>query len=220
MVRTVAARGLMLSCVDAWGWTGGIVPDPLKKDVRLEVQDAALPWVEPGSLVFPLSHYRWHASNYQHTFLAIAVNQTRLYYHRAEDMGMIPDLEQVLSMTDGTILKAPGTAGDGESNSVVVEDLNGLAFWYDHMNAMNIVPALKPGVSVRRGDKLGLTGNTWRGQPVSDPHLHAELRVGEPVRDTFPLIVSAYLTTYPGSVLPVAGGWRHLWVNGTIALGL
>src|SRR5690606_2277847 len=56
---------ILLSCTRTW--TGGKFGDKLKKDVRLEVKDAAEPWVVPGSVVFPIRDYRWRTSNYQHT---------------------------------------------------------------------------------------------------------------------------------------------------------
>ena len=59
---------------------------------------------------------------------------------------------------------------------------------------------------------MGLTGNTWRGAPVRDPHLHLEARdaTTDIFRNSFPMIVAAYRASYSGESMPIAGGWRHL----------
>jgi hypothetical protein len=201
------------------GWTGGIVKDELEKDVRLEVQDAKIPWYDAGRFVYPIRNYRWRAVNYQHTFLGLAVNQASVYYHRGEDLGMLPDRNAAVASTAGQIGKVPGPQGDGASNSFFLHAA-GLVFRYAHMNTPNILPEMKPGVRVSQGQKLGLTGNTWRGRPVRDPHLHVEIRdeASGKLRNTFPWIVAAYRNSFPGDLLPIAGGWRHLWAGDTIEL--
>ena len=202
------------------GWLGGIEPDHLDKDVRLEVKDAALPFYDGNRFVFPIRNYRWRAMNYQHTYLGVVVNQAKLYYHRGEDMGMIPDREQTLAMTKGVVTKVPGPLGDGDSNDFQFGDPTGLAFYYAHMNSPNVLPELVPGSCLRQGDMLGLTGNTWQGKPVEDPHLHVEVGVkgAEAFHHSFPIFVAAYRHDYPEELLPIAGGWRHLWEGGTLEL--
>ena len=216
----VAVNGISLLVACTRGWTGGIEPDALAKDVRLEACDASRPWYSGGRLVFPVRNYRWHAMNYQHTYLGLAVNQAKLYYHRGEDFGMIPDLEQALAVTNAVVTVAPGPDGDGDSNSVMLEDRAGLRFLYAHMNAAHIRKELRPGAKITGGEALGLTGNTWAGQPVSDPHLHvdAKEKLTDRYINTFPLIAAAYRTNYPAELLPVAGGWRHVSAGGSITL--
>lgn len=202
------------------GWLGGIEPDRLAKDVRLEVKDAALPFYEANRFVFPIRNYRWRAMNYQHTYLGVVVNQARLYYHRGEDMGMIPDREETLAMTEGEVTHVPGPSGDGDSNDFLFDDTARLAFYYAHMNAPNILPELQPGSHLRQGDMLGLTGNTWQGKPVEDPHLHVEVhsRSTDAYHHSFPIFVAAYRHDFPEELLPIAGGWRHIREGETLKL--
>lgn len=216
----VAVNGISLLAACTRGWAGGIETDPLAKDVRLEALDASVPWYTGGRLVFPVRNYRWHAMNYQHTYLALAVNQAKLYYHRGEDFGMIPDLDQVLAISDAVVTKVPGPDGDGDSNAVTLEDRTGLRFLYVHMNAGHIRKDLRPGAMVAGGEALGLTGNTWAGGPVGDPHLHIDAKQKRTGRymNTFPLIAAAYHASYPAELLPVAGGWRHVLAGGSITL--
>lgn len=214
-------NGLAILLSNSKGLSGGIRADSLAKDVRLEVADAAGQWPMPSRLVFPIRDYRWHAMNYQHTFLGIAVNQAKLYYHRGEDMGMIPDRELSLAMADAEVEKVPGPTGDGASNSVAFKGPARFGLRYAHMNTPNIFASLQPGVTVRSGAPLGLTGNTWNGRPVSDPHLHIEVKdaaADDMFRNSFPWIVEAFRASYPGELLPIAGGWRHLYAGETIEL--
>jgi murein DD-endopeptidase MepM/ murein hydrolase activator NlpD len=214
----ISINGLSVLLSLTQGWTGGIDPEPLSKAVRLEVQDASLPWVGTQPMTFPIRNYLWQCSNYMHTFLGIAVNQQKLYYHRGEDYGMIPDREAVLAMSDGTIVTMPGSKGDGESNSVAYDTFEGSRIVYDHMNSPHIRSDLGPGRHVRIGEVLGLTGNTWQGKPVDDPHLHVEVQAGTQRRNSFPCLVAAYQQSHPGAVLSIGGGWRHVWKGDTIEL--
>jgi hypothetical protein len=202
-------------------WSGGYAKDPLAKDIRLEIRDASTPWVAPDRFVFPIRNYRWRVMNYQHTYLGVVVNQARLYYHRGEDMGMIPDLEHALAMERFKVVKTPGPKGDGASNSVVLDDTIGLSFRYAHMNTPNILPEVRPDAWINQGQALGLTGNTWRGGPVNDPHLHVQAtdpRKGDVFRNTFPMFVAAYRKSFPGEPMPIAGGWRHLFAGESLTL--
>jgi len=217
MPVSVDGVNILVNATKAWVSLGG--QPVIRKDVRLELADASLPFYDPGRFVFPIKNYRWRVMNYQHTWMGIAVNQAKLYIHAGEDMGMIPDREDVLAITDGVVKTVPGPNGDNASNAVYIEDPSGLSFRISHMNTPNIRPDLQPGVAVKKGEKLGLTGNTWQGKPVTDPHLHVSAATSNRTgRHSFPIIVNAYLNSFPGSVLPVAGGWRHLWAGSGVEL--
>ncbi len=216
----VDVNGVAVLLSNSRGLSGGIRPDPLTKDVRLEVADTPDVWATKSRLSFPIRNYRWHAVNYQHTYLGVAVNQAKLYFHRGEDMGMIPDRDLAVAMADVEVAIVPGSSGDGASNTIVLKSDAGFSLRYAHLNAPHIFPGLEPGVTLTSGAPLGLTGNTWSGRPVRDPHLHVALEdnVTQGCRNTFPLMVAAYRASYPGEPLPVAGGWRHLYANESIQL--
>ena len=213
---TVNGVAVLVACTR--GWAGGIFADGLTRDVRLEVSDARTPWTEPERFVYPIRNYRWRASNYQHTYLGVVVNQARLYYHRGEDLGMIPDLEQTRAMSDGRLSRVPPPGGDGDSNDLWVEDAGGMTTRYLHMNAAGIDPLLSEGDGVRQGQALGLAGNTYAGHCSPSPHLHVSMHDGDVYRNTFPLFVAAYRHRFPGELLPIAGNVRHLYAGEEITL--
>ncbi len=202
------------------GWLDGTVPDEIDGDVRLEVMDADEAWYGPERFTYPIADYRWRAMNYQHTWLGICVHQGALYYHRGEDMGMIPDRGAALAITDAIVKTNPAPHGDGRSNGFVISDATGLTYRYAHMNSPNIRVNLEPGGPVAKGEKIGLTGETWNGKPQQvDPHLHLGIEDAEGRRrNSYPLIVAAYQSAWPRESLPVAGGWRHLWAGEEIEL--
>ncbi len=210
--------GLRILVSGLRGAAGGIVPDPLEKDVRLEIQDASLPFYARKRLVFPVADERWAASSYRNTFLGLAPGQPRIYYHRGEDFGHVPDRDDVVTMTDGSVATIPGPHGDGASNSVVIRDLKGVAIRYAHMNALHLRRGLQPGDEVRCGERLGKTGNTWQGLPSEDPHLHIEAKLHGTFLNSFPLVVEAYRRVHPDEILAVAGGVRYLYAGEEIEL--
>ncbi len=210
--------GLQILVSGLRGASGGIVPDPLEKAVRLEIQDASLPFYARKRLAFPVANERWAASSYRNTFLGLVPGQPRLYYHRGEDFGHVPDRDDVVTMTDGSVEKIPGPHGDGASNSVIVRDPKGVAIRYAHMNSLYLRRDLRPGDEVRCGERLGRTGNTWKGLPSEDPHLHVEAKLNGTFLNSFPLLVEAYRRAHPDEILAVAGGVRYVYAGDEIEL--
>lgn len=213
-------NGLAILMSNSRGLSGGIRPDEIAKAVRFEVADSVNAWTEPWKLTYPIRNYRWHAMNYQHTYLGVAVNQAKLYFHRGEDMGMIADHELAVAIADGVVKQIPGPKGDGASNAVILANEAGFDIRYAHMNTPYIFPRLQPGVALRSGAPLGLTGNTWNGGPVRDPHLHWNLddSATGTIRNPFPLAVEAFRRSFPEEPLPIAGGWRHVYAGGSLRL--
>lgn len=178
-------------------------------DVRLSVLPATYNW-GPSDLRFPLRDYRWRANSYNNTWAAL-VPQNKLYYHRGEDFGAIPDLTPVQAVRDGFVIASPLSQPQG-SNTLAIAHDDGHAFAYAHMNLDQIDPALVVGATVRAGQVLGRTGCTWDSRPCQhhDPHLHLGLHVDARrgyARSPYPYLVDAYFREYDDPVLPVAGGY-------------
>ncbi len=201
----------------------------LKKAVRLSVLDAAEPW-GPTNLVFPIDNYRWRSSTYNNTWSGL-VPYNRLYYHRGEDLGAIPDQLPVAAMFSGTVVRTPRTQGRPiGSNHVAIEGPAGVVALYGHMNYEHIDPAIVMGAKIQAGQLLGRTGSTWNGarNQKNDPHLHISLHrpladaaadVPFPIRSSaFPMLVAAYFRKYPDPVLAIAGGYRFVTPGETLEL--
>ncbi|CAN5266196.1 hypothetical protein BH23BAC1_BH23BAC1_47310 [soil metagenome] len=133
-----------------------------------------------------------------------------MYYHRGEDFEIIPDKLDVIAPFDGKIVKSPVPEGDGKSNSLAIENNDGIVILFAHMNIENIKPGLLVGTKVKRGEVLGKTGMTWDGRmsQISDPHLHLELFYQDIKLASFPYVIEAYFKDYSDEVLAVAGGYR------------
>lgn len=202
---------------------GGLHTIPLDKAVRLCVLAADLPWVLED-LVDPMPDGRWRASNYIHTWNGfVHVVEYRqppsVYYHRGEDLGAYPDRHPFVSCIDGICKACPPSKGDGDSNIIQVENEEmGIGICYCHANADTINPELVEGRRIIKGERLALTGSTWAGHCITDPHLHMGFyRAGKDKNveavNAYASYVAAYRKRFPNELLPVAGGYRFTRVN-------
>ncbi len=163
----------------------------------------------PASVVFPIRQYRWRSAAYNNTWSSL-VPFNKLYYHRGEDYGAIPDKLDVVAPINGTITVSPLPAGDGKSNAIFIGNSQGITFRISHMNTETIQAAYPAGTKVEAGTVLAKTGMTWDGRKsqTHDPHCHVELMHGETKLASFPYLMEAYLRAYPDSVLAIAGGYQ------------
>ncbi len=177
-------------------------------DVRLSGLAEGETW-GPSDFVFPVQNYRWRCNSYFNTWNAL-VPYNKLYYHRGEDFGAIPDCLPVVSALSGRVVQSPLPVGDGESNGVVIETAAGIRVEYYHMNTESIAESAVAGAQVDAGDLLGKTGMTWAGRrsQTHDPHLHFGLRVRETAISAFPAVVESYFRAYPDNLMAIAGGYH------------
>jgi hypothetical protein len=180
----------------------------IERDVRLSACLEGETW-GPADVVFPVRDYRWRSSSYQNTWSSL-VPYNRLYYHRGEDLGAIPDRLDVMAMFDGTVVKSPLPRGDGQSNGLTIGHASGLELRYAHMNTESILAEMTEGTAVKAGQVLAKTGMTWNGRRAQthDPHLHAGFAFEGTSLSPYPFFVEAYFRTYQDdALLPVAGGY-------------
>jgi len=191
---------------------------PVTGEVRLSATAAGETW-GPTDMVFPIRNYRWRSGTYNNTWLAL-VPYNRLYYHRGEDFGAIPDRLEVAAPLSGEIAASPLPSGDGKSNSLAIRHASGAEVRLAHMNIETIDPHLTVGAHVEAGQAVGKTGCTWSGKrsQMSDPHLHVGLQVAGAVVSLYPAIVEAYLRAYGDAILAVAGGYHFAVPGDAVAL--
>src|SRR3546814_16843238 len=90
--------------------------EDVEKDVRLSICLEGESW-GPESLKFPILDYRWRASAYNNTWSSL-VPYNKLYYHRGEDYGAIPDKLDIIAPLDGEIMDTPLPDGDIASHAL------------------------------------------------------------------------------------------------------
>jgi len=190
----------------------------IEKAVRLSLSEASDPFA-PATLKYPIADYLWHASSYYNTWNSL-VPYNHKYYHRGEDMAAIPDQLPVIAMLPGKVVASPLPRGDGGSNSFMVECPNGVRYRYAHINTESFSQAFKKGDTIRAGQQIGLTGETWDGgkKQYSGPHLHAEFRYKDTKFNAYPALMEAYFRDYPDKVVAVAGGYRFAQQGDTLTL--
>ena len=94
-------------------------------------------------------------------------------FHRGLDLAA-PLNSKVVATANGTVIHAGNRGGYG--NYVKIKHDNSITTEYAHLK--NI--AVKVGDSIKRGDVLGLQGNTGRS---TGTHLHYEIRVDDEIKD-------------------------------------
>ena len=94
-------------------------------------------------------------------------------FHRGLDLAA-PLNSKVVATANGTVIYAGNRGGYG--NYVKIKHDNSITTEYAHLK--NI--AVKVGDSIKRGDVLGLQGNTGRS---TGTHLHYEIRVDDEIKD-------------------------------------
>lgn len=192
--------------------------DDLQADVRLSVCPANDSW-GPEALKFPIADYRWRSTPYGNTWSAL-VPFNKLYYHRGDDFGAIPDRLNVVAILDGEVIETPLPDGDGASNGLIIRHPSGLTYRFGHMNIESINPGLTVGTEVKAGDIVGKTGSTWNGarNQHNDPHLHVGFEYEGKKISTFPFLAEAYFRDYPDQVLAFSGGYKFTLVGEEVLL--
>jgi murein DD-endopeptidase MepM/ murein hydrolase activator NlpD len=85
----------------------------------------------------------------------------------------------VHAAADGIVYSAEYTSAYGKL--VTIDHGNGMRTWYAHLSEFEVIP----GQEIRRGEVIGLSGNTGR---VTAPHLHFEVRMGGSPVNPYPYL--------------------------------
>lgn len=217
----VNVAGLNLSVDLVKGVEGGLYSCQLAKDIRFSARDAKLPWITE-KYCFPIVGYKWRCSNYAHTwngFVSVNSQAKMIYYHRGEDFGAVPDRLMFTAMDDSVMERVPGESGDQDSNHIITKDKD-YQYCYSHANAPFPADEFYKGRELKKGEAVKLTGNTWNGRPVRDPHLHISIgdHSGTEQMNTFFPLLYAYKNSYPDELLVTAEGFRFCKEGDTITL--
>ena len=187
----VTVGGVQIDCAVT---RGCVRPDKnpwaLDTDARLRLWPAQSKWIRPGTFVYPVRQ-RWFASDTQMsnepTFVDGGESPARkaVYYHWGLDFGGAEGLVEVVAATDGLVVSAGTETLESDSDDtparprydvVYVRDGRGWYYRYSHLHTID--PAIKPGVRVTMGQRIGLLGK--EGGSGGWTHLHFDVSAIQP----------------------------------------
>ncbi|MCR4412340.1 MAG: PKD domain-containing protein [Thermoguttaceae bacterium] len=194
---------------DAWG---------LAKDARLRLWPAGSPWIAPGTFGYPVKQ-RWFAASTQMANEPVYVDHgenpkvRKIYYHYGLDFGGCEGLTEVVAATDGLVVSSGKEVLEGYRDTPVsprydvVYVLDGRGWFCRYSHFHSIDPAIKPGVKVRLGQRLGLLGK--EGGSGGWTHLHFDIFCRQPsgkwgCHESYAFAWEAYVREYRPHVIAVA----------------
>ena len=209
---------------DRWG---------LAKDARLRLWPADGPLMRPGTFGCPVAE-RLFASDTQMANEPVYVDagerpRKTCYYHSGLDFGGAEGMVDVLAATDGLVVSAAGKTLDPHKTGtpvgprydvVYVLDARGWYYRYSHMQS--IADGIRPGVRVRRGQKVGVLGK--EGGSGGWTHLHFEIKTRQPsgkwgTEEAYAYVWDAYRRAHPDALLAVARPHVLAAVGQAVTLG-
>ena len=211
------------STEDHWG---------LVKAARIRLWPAYAPWIEPGTFVFP-ARQKWLASMTQMANEPVYVDggevpgNPKIYYHSGLDIGGAEGLVEVIAATDGQVASSGidrlANLGDApvdfRGDVVYIRDGRGWYYRYSHLKT--IEPTIKPGATVKMGQKLGLLGK--EGGSGGWSHLHFEIKSQMPsgkwgTQEGYAFLWQAAIREQDLNVVAVARPHRFARVGETVVL--
>jgi len=167
--------------------------------------------------VYPVKQ-RWFASDTQMANEPVFVDwaeftgRKKIYYHFGLDFGGAEGLVEVVSATDGIVLASGDlTLKDNQLNVdprydvVYIRDDRSWCYRYSHLKSID--PAIKPGVKVKAGQKLGMMGK--EGGSGGWSHLHFDIKAMQPsgklgTQAAYAFAWQAYQRQYKPKIIAVA----------------
>jgi murein DD-endopeptidase MepM/ murein hydrolase activator NlpD len=220
---SITSGCLSNSTQNAWG---------LAKTARFRLWPEGSPWIELGTFVYPVKQ-RWFASGTQMANEPCYVDgeelakNTRVYYHNALDIGGAEGMTDVVAAAAGLVVVAgkeglPGyekTPARPRYDQVYVLDDRGWLYRYCHL--MSIDEAVKPGSTVKLGQKIGVLGK--EGDSGGWSHLHFEVASVQPsgkwgTQEGYAFLWEAYQRQYSPKVTAVARPHHFIWTGQSVVL--
>ena len=230
--RTVAS--VQIDCPITKGYLSNSSSEPwgLEADARLRLWPGGSPLVHPGSFVYPVKQV-WFASSTQMANEPCYVDagerpkNREIYYHYGLDFGGAEGLIEVVAATDGLVVSArteklPGYEGTPVApryDVVYVLDAQGWFYRYSHF--FSIDEAIRPGVTVRAGQRLGLLGK--EGGSGGWSHLHFDIHCRQPsgkwgCQEAYAFVWEAYQRQYQPQLIAVARPHHVAWAGDRVRL--
>ena len=218
-VMPTEVAGLRIQADTTSGWI------KLPKQVQLSVWDACNPIVDTQRFRFPLPHYRLFALGMQAFNEPVHLGDRdgdpegqRFYHNYGVDLAAFEGRESVVSCIDAEVILAQSDQG-----TLLFEDDRGFVIEYGHLD--QILPGIRPGVRVTRGQPVGFVGR--RGASGNFSHLHVgtylsrdylEGQRNNRALNLYPWLVAAYLEESRTSLQAVAGPHHTMRTGETVRL--
>lgn len=195
-------------------------PWALDKDARLRLWPAGAPWIRPRTFRCPACQ-RWFASDTQMANEPVFVDGGErptvktIYYHWGLDFGGAEGLVEVVAASDAVVESAgldtlpgaqfPENTVKTRYDVVYLRDGRGWYHRYSHLHTID--PAIRPGVRVKMGQRIGLLGK--EGGSGGWAHLHFDISALQPsgrygIVEAYAFCWEAYRAAHPGETMAVA----------------
>lgn len=182
--------------------------------VQLSVWDAADPIVDTDRFAFPLRDYLLLSHGMQAYNEVVHLGRgdgdpegQRFYHSYGVDLAGLEGRERVLSCTDGEIVKF--WPSREKPCGLSVRDAAGLIWSYAHFHS--VLPGLRKGGRVRKGQPLGLLGKTGPSGNFSHLHVgtylssaHVDRKEPNHRLNLYPWLVAAHQKEAPRPIYAVA----------------
>jgi murein DD-endopeptidase MepM/ murein hydrolase activator NlpD len=203
------------------------------KEVTLRLWPKDSPYMRPQTFVYPIKQ-RWFASMTQSGNEPTWVDwgetpgNKEIYYHYGHDIGGAEGMDEIVSATEGVVIAAnmdtlkgyTDFPGDVRMDVVYIVDNLGWYYRYSHLDSVD--PAIKPGVKVKPGQKIGFIGK--QGHSGGWVHLHFEISSKDEAsgawitEDAYPYCWEAFVKEYHPAIIAVARPHHLAWNNQEVIL--
>ena len=230
----VTVGGVRIDCPITRSWYASTNADRwgLGKDARLRLWPVRGPLLAPGTFGYPVRQ-KWFASDTQMANEPVFVDagergRKKLYYHSGLDFGGVEGMVDILAATDGLVVSAGGkTLPDYKEGGPVgprydvVYVVDGRGWFYRYSHLKEIDAAVRPGVRVTMGQKVGILGK--EGGSGGWSHVHFEIKTRQPsgkwgTEEAYAYVWEAYAGRYKPPVVAVARPHRFVAVGEEVVL--
>jgi murein DD-endopeptidase MepM/ murein hydrolase activator NlpD len=201
----------------------------LRKDARFRLWPKDSSFISLGTFVYPVKQ-KWFASMTQLSNepcyvdwgeISAYTQNEKIYYHAGHDIGGAEGFDEIVSATDGLVVSSRNKILNGfDSNMVYIHPdavtiIDGRGWFIEYAHLDSIFPAIKPGVSVNMGQKIGYIGK--QGSSGGWVHLHFEIRAKETsagdwrIEDAYPYMWESFISEYNPPLIAVARPHHLIW---------
>jgi len=180
---------VQIDCTATKGLNGNGTPAfwGLDKDVRLRLWPKDSPYLQPGSMIYPVkqgwnSTRTWFDNEPVHGGNSILQH---IYYHAGMDIGASEGLAPVIAATDALVVQRGEDVLEGHKENTptsprydVVYLMDGRGWYYRYSHLKEIAPNIQLGAVIKQGDPVGVVGK--EGASGGWSHLHFEIKSRQP----------------------------------------